>query len=328
VPKIFEGASSTKSITFAWLEITPSCQLQCVHCYCSSAPSLGHGTLTIQDWKHVITSLRATGVRSVQFIGGEPTIHPNFCELLEYAAQVGLHIEVYTNLVSISAHMWEIFTRHQVHIATSWYTDSAVIHDSITGVVGSYYKTLVNMKKALELGLSLRIGMVHMREDQDIAGAKTLLVDLGVKKIGVDRARGVGRGIQIHNEDPVSALCGKCTDNKCVVTASGEVYHCIMSRSFCVGSVLQDDIATILAGSTMQTTTTMLRAAFAARTGSDDCDPDELDCDPECDPQTFPDCDPDCCPATVADCEPSEDDDEEAWSETPEPGISPLSISE
>lgn len=296
--------------TFAWLEITPSCQLQCVHCYRESRPGLGHGTMSVDDWKRVISSLRISGTEYVQFIGGEPTIHPHFCELLEYAADAGLSIEVYSNLVSITSRMWALFTRHQVRLATSFYTDSATIHDSITGAVGSYGKTLANIKNALALGLQLRVGMVRMRDDQGIERAKVMLNNLGVKKIGVDRARGVGRGMHIRVEDPIAALCGACTRGKCVITASGEVYNCIMSRSFPIGNVLEQEISAVLAGTTMQTTTALLDAAFAARTTKAACPPDDddpLDCEPECDPKAFPECPPDCCPETVADCEPTEE---------------------
>jgi MoaA/NifB/PqqE/SkfB family radical SAM enzyme len=209
--------------------------------------------------------------------------------------------------------MWDLFTRHRVHIATSFYTDDSAIHDSITGVVGSYHKTLTNIKKALALGLTLRVGMVRMQKEQRVEEGKTLLAELGVKKIGVDRARGVGRGVQFRQEDPVAALCGACTKGKAVITASGEVYNCIMSRSFPVGNVLEQEISAILHGETMQVTTTMLDAAFAARKTTAPCPPDDdddgdpLDCEPECDPKVFPDCPPDCCPETVASCEPTEE---------------------
>ncbi|MBA2392866.1 MAG: radical SAM protein [Ktedonobacteraceae bacterium] len=305
---VLETKGVTPQTTFAWLEITPSCQLHCTHCYRESMPGLGHGKLGFDQWKQAIASLQAQGTRYVQFIGGEPTIHPHFCELLEYAASLDLHIEVYTNLVSITSRMWEQFTQHQVRIATSFYTDNPAIHDEITGVTGSYHKTLANIKKVLDRGLKLRVGMVKMRDDQDIESAKAMLTDLGVKKIGVDRARGVGRGTQLLQEDPISALCGACTKGKAVITANGEVYNCIMSRSFVLGNVLQEDIATILNGTTMQATTAMLNTAFAARPDWHDCGPDDQDCDPECDPKDWPDCNPDCCPATVADCEPSEDE--------------------
>jgi len=300
---------SIHPLEFAWLEITPSCQLACVHCYRESMPGLGHGQLNVDDWMHLIVSLRALGTRFVQFIGGEPTIYPGFCELLAFTAEAGLSVEVYSNLVSITPRMWELFSQYHIRIATSFYSDNSVIHDSITGVSGSYQKTLTNIRKVLALNVPFRVGIVHMREDQDIASTKAMLADLGIKRIGVDRARGVGRGVQFVHEDPISALCGKCVKNRCVITADGEVYPCIMSRSFPVGNVLKHDIASVVTGTRMQETIALLSEVFAARF-STDCGPDDQDCDPECDPQDWPPCSPDCCPETVASCEPSEDDDE------------------
>lgn len=272
-------------------------------------PGLGHGKLKIDDWKSTIGSLRSMGTRFVQFIGGEPTLHPGFCELLTFAAEAGLHIEVYSNLIGITPRMWDLFSRHHIRIATSFYTNSSEIHDTITATPGSYQKTLTNIKKVLDLGLPLRVGMVRMREDQNIDGAKRLLSSLGVKRIGVDRARGVGRGTRITQEDAVSALCGKCVQRRCVVTATGEVYPCIMSRAFPLGNVLEQNIAAIVSSAQMQQTVAMLSTAFTTRhQRRADCGPDDQDCDPECDPQDWSACDPDCCPATVADCEPSEDE--------------------
>ena len=308
----FVAESNVPPVEFAWLEITPSCQLRCLHCYAGSRPGLGHGQMSVADWKDVMTSLVAHGTRFVQFIGGEPTIHPHFCELLGEAGRLGLGIEVYSNLIGITARMWELFVRYQIRLATSFYSDMPAVHDAITMVDGSQQKTLTNMQKALALGLRVRVGIVRVSRVQDIAATKRLLIESGVEaeRIGVDRTRGVGRGAQLLQEDPVSALCGKCIRSRCAVTASGEVYPCIFSRSFSVGNVLTQDIGSIITGHVMQTTVRKLSQAFAERrevagTASDrPCDP--LDCDPECDPQTFPPCDPDCCPETVASCEPSE----------------------
>lgn len=308
-PRVVE--QGVPPVEFAWLEITPSCQLRCVHCYAGSRPGLGHGQMSVADWKAVLAALVAHGTRFVQFIGGEPTIHPHFCELLCEAGALGLGIEVYSNLVGVSTRMWELFVRYQVRLATSFYADVPAVHDSITLVMGSQHKTLANIQKALALGLRVRVGLIRVCPQQDIAATRRLLIEAGVaeKRIGVDRTRGVGRGADLRQEDPISALCGKCVKNRCAVTASGEVYPCIFSRSFAVGNVLRQDIGTIITGPAMQGTVGMLSQAFAARraissrTGDDPCDPD---CSPECDPVYYPLCGPDCCPETVASCEPSE----------------------
>lgn len=301
--------SAVQSPAFVWLEITLSCQLRCQHCYASSGPQLGHGQMRLADWKQVITELAAHGTRFVQFIGGEPTIHPHFAELLAFAGDLGLGIEVYSNLISISTRLWNLFVHYHVRLATSFYSDDACIHDAITAIVGSQQKTLHHMQKALMLGLRLRVGMIQINEQQDIEATKRFLITQGVKAhaIGVDRTRGVGRGVSLRQEDPVEALCGKCINNRCAVTASGEVYPCIFSRSFPIGNVLKQDINSIVTGETMRSTVNRLSQAFAHRQGSayteGDCDPD---CEPECDPVYYPPCTPDCSPETIASCEPDE----------------------
>jgi MoaA/NifB/PqqE/SkfB family radical SAM enzyme len=279
-------------------------------------PGLGHGKLRVDDWKRVITSLASLGTRFIQLVGGEATIYPGFCELLDFAGSQGLRIEVYSNLTGITPRMWELFKRYRVRIATSFYSHEASIHDTITGLPGSQGKTLASMKNVLALGLRLRVGIIRIREDQDIAKTRAFLMDLGVeeKRIGIDRIRGVGRGANLIQEDQISALCGKCANHRCVITATGEVYPCVFSRSLIIGNVLQQDIASIVTGEPMKSTVSMLATAFAVRPGR--CTPDDEecgpDCNPECDPQTWPPCQPDCCPETIADCEPTEDppDDE------------------
>src|SRR5947209_9787535 len=144
-------------VEFAWLELTPSCQL---HCYAGSRLGLGHGQMSVSDWKEVMTSLTAHGTRFVQFIGGEPTIHPHFCELLHEAGHLGLGIEVYSNLVSISTPMWDLFGRYHVRLATSFYSEVPALHDSITMEAGSQQKTFGSIQKAIALGLRIRVGIV------------------------------------------------------------------------------------------------------------------------------------------------------------------------
>ncbi|MFJ8962808.1 radical SAM protein [Lentzea sp. NPDC102401] len=58
-------------VTFAWLEVTGKCQLQCDHCYADSGPAGSHGPMAAEEWTSVIDQLADLGTRMVQFIGGE-----------------------------------------------------------------------------------------------------------------------------------------------------------------------------------------------------------------------------------------------------------------
>ncbi|MGI5187306.1 radical SAM protein [Promicromonospora sp. CA-289599] len=102
-----EGAG----LKFVWLEVTGKCQLECVHCYADSGPAGTHGVMTTADWRRVIDQCAALGVGMVQFIGGEPTLHPDLPTLVEHALESGLEVEVFSNLVHVSTRMWDTFTR-------------------------------------------------------------------------------------------------------------------------------------------------------------------------------------------------------------------------
>ena len=149
-----------KGINFAWLEITKKCPLECKHCYVASSPRLSHGVMQADDWKHTMDQLKDLGCKAVQFIGGEPSIHPSFCDLLAHAAQLGFSVEVYSNLVGITSRMWSLFVEHKIKLACSFYSDQPSIHDQITKTPGSFQRTFANIEKALSLGLTLRVGKI------------------------------------------------------------------------------------------------------------------------------------------------------------------------
>src|SRR5947209_19312656 len=99
--------SSIRDLRFVWLEITGSCQLACVHCYAESGPTGTHGTMTGGDWRRVIDQAAALGVRLVQFIGGEPTMHPELPRLVDHALQLQVEVEVFSNLVHVTPRLWD-----------------------------------------------------------------------------------------------------------------------------------------------------------------------------------------------------------------------------
>ncbi|MBO0880190.1 MAG: radical SAM protein [Mycobacterium sp.] len=82
-------ASTANETSFLWLEITGRCQLACVHCYADSGPAGTHGSMRRADWLRVMDQAARMGVRMVQFIGGEPTLHPRICRRLSSMRWVG-----------------------------------------------------------------------------------------------------------------------------------------------------------------------------------------------------------------------------------------------
>jgi Radical SAM superfamily/Phosphotransferase enzyme family/4Fe-4S single cluster domain len=77
-----------KTATFLWLDISRACNLACSHCYNGSGPDGGHGAMRREDWLNVLDQAAVSGVRMVQLIGGEPTMYPDFAELVDHALSV------------------------------------------------------------------------------------------------------------------------------------------------------------------------------------------------------------------------------------------------
>ena len=102
--RVAAGLAGHSRLEMVWLELTTRCNLHCRHCYADAGPAApAQGRMALDDWRAAIDEALDLGVRAVQFIGGEPTLHPHFRELLAHAARASLElIEVYTN----AAHGW------------------------------------------------------------------------------------------------------------------------------------------------------------------------------------------------------------------------------
>ncbi|NNH71248.1 radical SAM protein [Nocardia uniformis] len=285
--------SSRQGATFLWLELTERCQLSCTHCYADSGPTKSHGTMTTSDWLSVIDDAADIGVREIQFIGGEPTLHPALPKLIGYASSRGIATEVYSNLVRIRADIWDTLVEYKVRLATSYYSDQPEQHRLITGNALAHKRTTENISKAIELGIPVRVGIVSVLEDQRIDEARQLLADLGVENIDIDHVRRAGRA-NTDVDTPLEELCGQCAGDVLAVYPDGAVRPCVFTRSLRVGDVLESSLRQVIDSPQLATARTAIGNATAAnqrhRDGS---------CDPNCNPVCHPGCGPRCAPGLI-----------------------------
>jgi len=82
-------------ICLTW-ELTYACNLACVHCL-SSSGRRDPRELSTQQALAVIDEMRALQVFYVNIGGGEPTIRPDFFELINYATTNGVGVKFSTN---------------------------------------------------------------------------------------------------------------------------------------------------------------------------------------------------------------------------------------
>lgn len=78
------------------LVLTERCNHQCSYCFKSSNKAQDH-QLHIGDWLRVIDEAAEIGVQEIAFTGGEPTLLPEFLELVRHACAKGMYPRVFTN---------------------------------------------------------------------------------------------------------------------------------------------------------------------------------------------------------------------------------------
>ena len=261
------------------LEITGRCQLQCQHCLTESSPLAGHGALTTGDWFTVIEQAVAVGFRIIQFIGGEPTLRADLPLMVEHALKLSREVEIYSNLYKVSNELWALFQDPRVHLATSYYSDDADQHDAITGRKGSFIRTRANIVKVLSEGITLRVGIVVLSEDQQADEAYADLIAMGVPagRINRDRARGIGRATQqLGLETGPAELCGDCGRGRAAILPNGTLAPCVLGRILPVGNVMDTPLAELLTSDAWKGAVSLvpekLRRACAPG-DSNDCDP-------------------------------------------------------
>ncbi len=81
------------------LLLTQRCVRSCPYCFAGRhmAESPREGTLSWEDLVHVADLCRASGDSRMQLLGGEPTLHPDFPEMVLYLLERGFQVIVFTS---------------------------------------------------------------------------------------------------------------------------------------------------------------------------------------------------------------------------------------
>ena len=143
------------------LELTRKCNLNCQHCY--AAPERGRRELSFEDIKHLIDELRELGTLFVSFTGGDPTVNPNFLNILRYASDRKMALQIFTNGLAITDDVSNELTKLNIfYVGVSVYGATAKTHDAITRVPGSFNKTINACKRLKEQGIYVLLKYILM----------------------------------------------------------------------------------------------------------------------------------------------------------------------
>ncbi|HEX8518688.1 MAG TPA: mycofactocin radical SAM maturase [Pseudonocardia sp.] len=191
------GLSSPICLTW---ELTYACNLACVHCL-SSSGRRDPRELTTDECKAVIDELARMQVFYVNVGGGEPTVRPDFWELLDYAVDHDVGVKFSTNGVRLDE-------RRAARLAATDYVDvqisldgaTAEVNDAVRGP-GSHATALRALANLADAGFAKpKISVVMTRHNVDQLDAFAELADRFGAQLRITRLRPSGRGADVWDE--------------------------------------------------------------------------------------------------------------------------------
>jgi mycofactocin radical SAM maturase len=189
----------TSPICLTW-ELTYACNLACMHCL-SSSGRRDPDELDTAECKEIIDALQRMQVFYVNVGGGEPTIRPDFWELLDYATghQVGVKFSTNGSRIDDAAAR-RLAASDYVDVQVSVDGATAAVNDAVRGV-GSYELAVRAMEHLAAAGFAgFKLSVVVTRHNVDQLDELKALADQYGAQLRLTRLRPSGRGADTWHE--------------------------------------------------------------------------------------------------------------------------------
>jgi mycofactocin radical SAM maturase len=186
-------------ICLTW-ELTYACNLSCVHCL-SSSGRRDPRELTTAEAKAVIDELERMQVFYVNIGGGEPTVRPDFWELVDYATAHKVGVKFSTNGVKITPEVAErLATSDYVDVQISLDGATAEVNDHVRGP-GSYATAMRAMENLSDAGFKgFKLSVVCTRQNVGQLDEFKAIADRYGAQLRLTRLRPSGRGADVWDE--------------------------------------------------------------------------------------------------------------------------------
>jgi radical SAM protein with 4Fe4S-binding SPASM domain len=167
---------------FGTLELTPDCNVKCVHCYVTHCEH-DEKIIDYTETCRILDEVAQEGCVWLLLTGGEPLLRKDFSDIYTYAKKKGFILTLFTNgsLVTpaIAGLLHELPPKM---VEISIYGATKETHERITGVAGSFERSLRGIKLLLEQNIKVTLKTMAMTLNKhEINDMHALASSLGVK---------------------------------------------------------------------------------------------------------------------------------------------------
>ena len=184
------------------LEVTSACNLKCVHCYASATAAPAANEMTTAEGKSFIRDIAAFGAPVILFSGGEPLLRPDFTELAETAAGLGMRVALSTNGTLIDGAM--AARLKQIGFAEVGISLDGIgeANDRFRGSKGAFEAALSGIRHSIENGLRVSLRLTMTRYNfREIPAIFRLIEAEGINRVCIYHLAYSGRGDKLKSAD-------------------------------------------------------------------------------------------------------------------------------
>ncbi|MBM3175605.1 MAG: radical SAM protein [Chloroflexi bacterium] len=169
-------------LSFFFLELTPACNNACPGCGNVFANDRSRSPFSAPEWASVVERLAPYQPR-LRLTGGEPTMHPEFEQIVRYVQAMGFPFTIFSNArwqdPAKTLHFFSSASGLE-GILVSLHGARAESHEAFTATPGSFTETVTNIHRAENAGVRVVTSTVITHQNyQEVEDTIALSQELG-----------------------------------------------------------------------------------------------------------------------------------------------------
>ena len=225
----------TYPLSQIYFYLTEGCNLRCRHCWIApkyQSESNSYPALDLDLFKSIIKQAKPLGLTGVKLTGGEPLLHPEIKEILEYIRTEELRLTVETNGVLCTPELArKIAACKDPFVSVSLDGADAETHEWVRGVEGSFQASLKGIRVLVNAGFKPQMIMTIMRHNRDQLEPIVRLAErLGAGSVKFNIVQPTARGKNLHESGEALNIeelveLGRRVEDTLSARANMSIYH-------------------------------------------------------------------------------------------------------
>ncbi|WP_278391019.1 radical SAM/SPASM domain-containing protein [Lactobacillus acetotolerans] len=154
--KLEDVVKNSRPLKFAWFELTSKCNHNCLHCFMGDDLNR-FKPYELNEAIKYIDVLNNRGISQLIFSGGEPFLHPEIEQIINYTSKLPINLAILTNgTTDVAYRLGPLLKDENIKVKISILGDEET-HDRIVGVDGSFARLIRTCSYYKKLGIHFEL---------------------------------------------------------------------------------------------------------------------------------------------------------------------------